>query len=279
VAARFSQCRVPPLAVMILASFLAGMATLPLREGIAPPARDLEKLEGMGQTVLVGTFGGLRALAADLLWIRTNYYWENENLGLAETTGRAVTRLQPDLPYFWIQTARMIVYDMPVWRFGSRKLPPKSVETRIRREQAERGIELLDEAEQFLPDSPAIPGEKARIYWTVLGDTEKAAEEYKEPYEKPGAPVLYARMRAVILMDEGREREALSWLEQVLANLDPARDPAQYSLMMEYVDALRAGRNPREETGVGKVSPLVEEAACRGGLTSDRSERGKLALA
>ncbi len=276
--AGFPRFRVPPLALFLLASFATGVATLPLRTAIEPPSRNLEELEGMGQNVLIGTLGGLRALLADFLWIRTNYYWERKNIGLSETTSRLVTRLQPDYAYFWIDTARMIVYDIPVWRFGSRRAPPPTVEKRIRREQAERGIELLNEAQQFLPDSPRIAAEKARIYWTVLGDPEKAEEAYKKAYEMPGGSALYARLRAVILMDEGREEEALEWLEKVLADLTFEENPAQYSLMREYVEELRAGRNPREEAESGRVSPGTEGEDSGGGQARYVSPvRGRLA--
>lgn len=256
-----SRIRIPPFAILLAVSLLAGVLTIPLRNAVEPPSRNLEELEGLGQNVIIGTLGGLRALAADFLWIRTNYHWERQNHGLTEATSRAVTRLQPEVPFFWIETARMIAYDMPVWRFGSRKSPPKTVETRIRREQAERGIALLEEADQFLPDSPSIPGERARIYWTILGDLDRAEQEYAEAYRRPGAPVLFARMRAVILMDQGREAEALAWVEEVLAGLDPEDDPAQYSLLLEYAEELRAGQNPRKEEGFEPpraLAPLEE---------------------
>lgn len=255
-----SSFRIPPAAIFLMASFLTGVATMPLRTVIEPPARNLEELEGLGQNVLIGTLGGLRALMADLLWIRANVYWEQKNYGLTEATSRAVTRLQPDIPFFWIQTARTITFDAPIWRFGGRQMPPKSVEQRIRREQAERGIEILNQAEQFLPDSAAIAGERARIYWIVLGNLDKAEKEYEEAYRRPNAPPLYARMRALILMDQGREEEALEWLELVLDEMDPERDPGQYRLMREHVEDLRAGQNPQTgetfspDTGSGSLS-------------------------
>ncbi|MFP4351285.1 MAG: tetratricopeptide repeat protein [Puniceicoccaceae bacterium] len=247
--------RIPPILLLLAASLAAGVATLPLLRALEPPPRDLGELEGMGQTVLIGTLGGLRALAADFLWLRAYNYWQERNHGLTEATTRAVTRLQPDYPYFWIETARMIVFDMPVWRFGPDRSPPKSVERRIRREQAERGLDLLREAAGFLPDSPAIPAEMARIHWTVLDDPGTAQEYYREAYAKPDASPLHARLRAVILMDMGRDREALAWLEEVLADLEPETSPAQYALMVEYLEELRAGRNPREPEADGTALP------------------------
>lgn len=240
--------RIPPFIWFILISFLAGWATLPLRKEIQPPEQDLSELDGLGQSVIIGSLGGLRALAADFLWLQTNYYWQEENHGLTETTARAVTRLQPDYPFFWIEASRMIVYDMPVWRFSKDRTAPKTVEKRIRREQAERGLELLTEAAKFVPDSPAIPAEKARIYWTVLDDPDMAQEYYRVAYEKPPHPPLYARLRAVILIDLGRYQEAMRWLTQVLATMDPNSSPAQYSLMESYLYDLRMGQNPREES-------------------------------
>lgn len=239
--------RIPPFIWFILISFLVGVVTLPLRQSIQPEQQDLSDLDGLGQSVIIGSLGGLRALAADFLWLQTNYYWQENNHGLTETTARAVTRLQPDFPFFWIEATRMIVYDMPVWRFGRDRTAPDSVEKRIRREQAERGLELLDEAERFVPESPAIPAEKARIYWTVLNDPEMAQKYYKIAYQKPYGSALYARLRAVILLDLGREQEAAAWLTQVLVGMEPSQNPAQYRLMESYLQDLRKGRNPRDE--------------------------------
>jgi len=230
--------RTPPLLVFLLCSLLAGAVTLPLREKISPPRQDLSQLEGMGQSVLIGTLGGLRALAADFLWLRANYYWQIKNPGLTETTALAVTRLQPDYPYFWIETARIVTFDMPVWRFG-RQNPPNSVEQRIRREQAERGLEILEEGKKFLPNDSGIPAEQARIHWIVLQDSDKAQEYYKEAYLKPDQRALYARLRAVLLMDLKRNEEAIEWLEMVLAGMDRERSIAQYDMMVEYLQELR----------------------------------------
>ena len=242
------MARIPPFFLFIIASFLVGVLTLPLRREIQPPEQDLSELDGLGQAVIIGSLGGLRALAADFLWLQTNYYWQQENHGLTKTTARTVTRLQPDFPYFWIEASRMIIYDMPVWRFGKDRTAPKSVEQRIRREQAERGLELLREGEKFAPESAALPAEQARVYWTVLDDPEMAQEYYRIAYEKPSHRALYARLRAVILMDLGRDQEALMWLRRVLAGMDPSDNPAQYSLMQSYVQELQYGRNPRMET-------------------------------
>ncbi|MEM0965939.1 MAG: hypothetical protein AAGJ81_07320 [Verrucomicrobiota bacterium] len=239
--------RFPPLLVLILISFLVGAVTVPLRTAIEPPAQDLSQLDGLGQSVLIGSLGGLRALAADFLWLRANYYWQEKNHGLTETTARAVTRLQPNYPYFWVETARMIVYDMPVWRMGRDKRAPPSVEKRIRRQQAERGLDLLSEASEFIPESSAIPAEKARIYWTVLDEPEEAQEYYEIAYEKPDHRALYARLRAVILLDLGRTREAKEWLEQVLAKMNPEDSPGQYAIMEGYLEDIAEGRDPRGE--------------------------------
>jgi len=108
-----------------------------------------------------------------------------------------------------------------------------------------KGFGSAREAAEFLPESPAIPTETARIYWTVLDDPEKAREYYREACGKPHASALYARLRAVILVDLGRDREDLAWLQEVLDGLDPATSPGLYALMMEYVKELRAGWNPR----------------------------------
>lgn len=231
--------------VLLLASLAAGVLTRPLRVAIEPAPTDLRLVEGAGQAVLIGVLGGVRALVADVLWLRGNYYWQEKNIGLTETTLRTVTRLQPGYEYFWLETARIVTYDMPVWRFGRNFNIPRTVERAIRVQQAERGLEILREAEQFLPDSALLAAEQARIVWMILQDDLEASRLYRVAFERTGnRRLLYARFAAIALVQAGLPEEADVWLRQVLAAFNPADDPLQFETTRAYheeVIALLAG--------------------------------------
>lgn len=221
--------------LLLLASLLAGVVTRPLRVAIEPPPADLQLFEGAGQAVLIGVLGGVRALVADALWLRGNYYWQQKNIGLTETTLRTVTRLQPDYEYFWLETARIVTYDMPVWRFGRNFNLPRTVERAIRVQQAERGLEILREAEGFLPNSALLAAEQARIIWMILQDNLEASRLYQVAFERTGnRRLLYARFAAIALVQEGLPEQADKWLREVLENFNPDLDPLQFETTRAY---------------------------------------------
>ena len=86
------------------------------------PALRLEDVEsGLGQGMTLGLLGGFRALVADLLWLEVNHQWEQYDLPATQTLIRTTTAIDPEPLVFWINGARMIAYDMPVWRMDEWK--------------------------------------------------------------------------------------------------------------------------------------------------------------
>ncbi|HWA86039.1 MAG TPA: hypothetical protein VG710_07455, partial [Opitutus sp.] len=53
------------------------------------------------------TPGGLRAVAADLAWLRANSAWEQRDPARTRTWLNLVVALDPRPAYFWINGARM----------------------------------------------------------------------------------------------------------------------------------------------------------------------------
>jgi hypothetical protein len=208
------------------------------------PAFNAATLEGMaGQGVLLGVFGGFRAIMADFAWLRSYIHWENRERAACETLMRLSIALDPGNLFFWRNTADIIAYDMPHWETAARRrggrveLDPV-VERQIALEYAERGIALHARAARLFPrEEGAILAQCALICLRRLNNPRRAAEFYREAAECP-APVWFAALaRANILCDElGQQREAAAWLrahaEKIRAGIVP--DPAG---SLELLDA------------------------------------------
>lgn len=176
----------------------------------------------IGQGVTLALLGGFRAITADFLWLANNLAWEQRDLPKTQTMIKAVTAIDPRPLYFWINGARMIAYDMPVWRIeeASGQSPvPAHVSRRIDREQATVALNYLEKGLRHHPGNPFLYLEIANIHLRRLGDVETAAHFYRLAAERPGAPHYAARIHGELLRRLGRPQEALGWLRQVHTHL------------------------------------------------------------
>jgi tetratricopeptide (TPR) repeat protein len=217
--------RIVAVAVTLATLAAAGLALGPLERpawaeiearGAVVDSAGIES--AVGQGVVAGLLGGFRALAADFLWLKANASWEEMDLPATQTTIRAVTAIDPRPLYFWVNGARMIAYDMPVWRIeraGGLDAVPESVRARIDEEQAQVALAMLADAQRIHPGSPTLTIEAANIHLRRLGDTATAARLYREAAELPRAPFYAARIHAELLRNLGRRQEALDWLRSV----------------------------------------------------------------
>lgn len=181
---------------------------------------------------MVGLLGGFRAVTADFLWVRTNAVWEEQDLPATQTLIRLVTTVDSRPLIFWINGARMIGYDMPVWRLDAAAAKggpvPRVVERRIVEEQVQAAMDLLERARTYHPDEPLLLIEMAGLKYRKLGDLAGAAELYRQAALMPDAPYYAARIYAELLKQLGRDREAYDWLVSVHRGL-PADDPMALS--------------------------------------------------
>lgn len=179
-----------------------------------------------GEGLMIGLLGGFRAVTADLLWVRTNALWEQQDLPGTQAMIRLVTAVDTRPLLFWITGARIIGYDMPVWRVdalaaGQGSAVPAVVQQRITAEQVEAALGLLTRARVYHPNEPQVLIEMAALRHRKLGDLAGAAELYREAASVPGAPYYAARIRAELLKQMGRPREAYDWLVAVHRHLPP----------------------------------------------------------
>jgi tetratricopeptide (TPR) repeat protein len=240
------------IAVVVVAMALTGIATDPLA-GPAwrelrdrQPALDLGAIEGgLGQGLTLGLLGGFRSIIADFLWLETNNPWEDMNLPATQTLIKLVVGVDPRPLYFWLNGARMIAYDMPVWRIdamGGINVVPASVQRRINEEQAAIAFDILDRAllHHQGHDAALIYVDIANIHLLRLGDKATAAEYFRKAAEQPGAPNYAARIYGELLRGLGRNREAYEWLRQTYAKLPAHDDPNNPALRGIVLGRIRA---------------------------------------
>lgn len=207
----------------------AGMITSPLQDQVwgevktfQPELNLVDVEDALGQGMVLGLLGGFRTLLADFVFLRVNHHWEKRDRPNTEALIALTTAIDPRPMFFWLNGARMVAYDIPVWRVRERggwDDLPEAVKDRIFAEQAERGLAMMDRAAKFHPDDYRVPLEKAQIYNNKLKDYESAARLYREAAEMPDAPYFTARIHAELLRDLGRPGEAYDYLRELYPTL------------------------------------------------------------
>jgi hypothetical protein len=209
-----------PLLALAAAGFLLRSAERPLATPGRFQAEQWMTLAGRG--VMPAMSGGLRAVVAGGFWLRANLAWEQREVS-ATTTWLELTVAADERPlYFWLNGARMLAYDMPEW------LPPGApavVRQRENEAQAQRALAFLGKGLRWHGPAPELYVEMANIHLRRRGDLAQAALCYRLAAEQPGAPYYAARIHAELLLAQGRPREALAWLREILPGL-PADEPA-----------------------------------------------------
>lgn len=183
------------------------------------PALKLDSsVTAAGQGVTLALLGGFRALVADAAWLRMYARWEARDLPAVETLIRVVSAIDPRPVYFWINGARILAYDFPVWRIeatGGFEAVAAPAQERIKREQAQLALNHLDAAMAFHPASADLWTERGSIELNKLRDLAAAAESFRRAWEQPRAPFYAARVHAELLRRQGKKTEALAWLVQI----------------------------------------------------------------
>ena len=136
--------------------------------------------------------------------------------------------IDPRPVYFWLNGARILAYDFPVWRIqaaGGFDAVGATEQDAVCRQQGGVALRHLDAAMVFHPASADLWIERANIQLNRLKDLDGAAESYRRAWELPRAPYYAARMHAELLRRAGRKSEALAWLVKLHPTL-PSDDEA-----------------------------------------------------
>jgi hypothetical protein len=218
-----------------------------------------------GQGLTFGVLGGFRAIAADFAWVRVYVIWEKHDLPATETLLTLVSALDPRPLYFWLNSARILAYDMPGWRIaaaGGYETVPEAQQRNVDAEQAQLALRRLDAALPFHPANADLWIERANIELTRLHDVAAAAASYRRAWEQPNAPYFAARLYAEMLKRLGRKAEALAWLVQLHPQLPPNDESAGAALVLARIrDLERELRVP----ATGTYQPPTHHSAVKSG--------------
>jgi len=239
--------RVRAVAVVLAGLASAGAVLQPLRDFVGKAATMHREAVETYQPRLVTAHwlnaaipGGLRALAADGLWLKVYVAWAARDLPRTETLIRLVTIVDDRPTHFWINGARIIAYDIADWRLSSPESArmPAEVRRRIVEEQACAGLRFLTAAGDCHPDCAAIWVEMGNIQLYRRRDLVLAAECYRHAAELPDAPYYAARIYAELLRRLGRDQDAYAWLCRLHPTLPVTDQAAMSELVLRRIRAL-----------------------------------------
>lgn len=156
-------------------------------------------------------------LLADLLWMRTAYYFGRHALTDREYPYLLhlldlITDLSPEweLPYF----------------FGAVILPTEAGEV-------EDGFYLIEKGLKYHPDNWELWFFKGFYLWKSRGDVLSAAHALHKASLLPGAPIYLGRLSATLATRAGQQELAMRFIEEALRNI---QDPAQRKILLEKLE-------------------------------------------
>jgi len=266
------NARTPAIAAASLA--LVGATLWPVRvfvrgagamQARPPPAEPAGLAAGRWATAALS--GGMRALAADGLWLKAYAAWSARDCQRTEALLHWVTAVDERPLYFWVNGARVIACDVAEWRLSAMDAgrAPAEVRRRVVEEQAGAALKYLNAALNCHPECAAIWIEMANIHLYRRGDLVRAAECYRRAAESPGAPFYAARIHAELLRRVGRDQEAYVWLCRVHRTLPGEDEAAMSGLVLQRIRNLEGKlRVPEKERYAPPDRPAAAAGAAAG---------------
>ena len=193
------------------------------------------------QGVSLAVLGGFRAIAADLAWLKTYMAWEQRDAPATESLIHLATALDGRALSFWLNGARMMAYDIPVWRITEAERSgaiSDSEKAQIAAVQARRALDFLEQGMGIHSRSAALWIERANIELNCIHDVAAAAESYRRAAEQPHAPYFPARIHAELLRRLDRDAEALAWLVRLYPTLPHEVEAAGAELVLSRIRQL-----------------------------------------
>lgn len=180
--------------------------------------------------VSLGALAGFRAIAADVLWLRTYFAWERRDADAVRMLVASSAVIDPRPLAFWVEGARMLAYDVPQWELWLAPDAPAAVRNRIVEQHADAALRHLARARGHHPDRALLWIEAGNIHLNVRGDLEQATEAYRQASSRSDAPHYAARIYAELLRRRGKLAEAYAFLKELYPALDRITDPWEREL-------------------------------------------------
>ncbi|MDQ8205413.1 hypothetical protein [Pelagicoccus sp. SDUM812003] len=205
--------------VWAVGSLFLGWATAPVVEDHRlqeTRARDLSTLSaGLGEGVSIAALGGYSVIAANMVWVSMYSDWQYRRTEDVLRKLELAVALNPHSEFFWIDGARILANDMPVWEVGddfAESLFETEQGIAIRRRYARKALAFLEKAPRHIAQTPQYWVEKGTIYWRKLDDLDAAIMSFAEAVDTEGVPYFVCRVYAELLVKDGQIAEAYRYL-------------------------------------------------------------------
>jgi hypothetical protein len=138
--------------------------------------------------------GAWGSLAADWFWLQGDLAWERRDAGQTRYLISLTLSADPRPAYFWVNSARMLAYDLPAWADEADGNPAPALRANRRKAAARDALRLLQRGLQSGSDPTALQLEMATICLYGLGDQALAAEYFRQAAARPDAPAYAAHI-------------------------------------------------------------------------------------
>jgi tetratricopeptide (TPR) repeat protein len=154
---------------------------------------------------------------ADLLWLRTSYYFGHHALTNREYPYLFhLLDLITDLSSYW---------NWP-YLFGAVILPTEA-------ESVEEGLALIEKGLAYIPEDWRLWFFKGYYLWKYRGESIPAAEAFEKASRLPGAPRYLINLSATIATKAGQRQLALHFLKEALKTV---QNPAQRIRLQKKIE-------------------------------------------
>jgi len=231
------------LAAALALLLVAGVVKIPMESaldrdqqeaGFRTAELDFDMRERLTQMTFLAALSGLRALVADMFWLKVFTRFENADWGRMPYLLDTVTSLQPRSELFWDLAHWHMAYNASSWAYHDSDLPSEALRRKAQEEYWELGRGLLERGIKNNPDS--------RMLWERLGglladkfeDHCAAAEAWGQAASQPDASPYAKRFAAYELARcPGREEEAYQRLMALYQMGERERKPTLLRLLQE----------------------------------------------
>lgn len=184
--------------------------TLSMRaQGLQLPPPQLGWEENFAQMAMA-TMGGLRNVVASITYLQAfTAAFDDRDWGMADTLMTFTTRLQPNEPIYWDHAAWFMATNAAGY-YSRDKNERFAIRNKRYHDHVERGIAILQEGLQYLPNHPLLLQRLAELHGGSMPrkpDPRLAAKYYLEAYEN-GGPTLCERFAAYEMVKLG---DRASW--------------------------------------------------------------------
>lgn len=189
------------LGIILLLTF--GIVKIPLearlsadlkKQRILSSPPELNMRESLGQMGFAATLGGLRSLVASITYLQAYVSFERTDWGKVDSLMTLTTRLQPGETTYWDEAAWHMAYNAAS-NYRNNTNIRAALRDKLYRDHVQRGIDILNEGLQYLPNNPVLLGRLGTIYRDRQSNSRLAAEYLLKSYEN-GAKSYNERMAA-----------------------------------------------------------------------------------